>query len=221
MKNLMKYAVPLLLALLIAACASTPETATEAVPEEKAEKAATVGKPEAEYGRASELKALIERYSLEDYAEAEYAAAESDYDQGVKAYGSDNAASKKSFDSAIEGYGKVIEKAFPAFTRTRRERTESYKKQADDLKAPVAMKTEYAAAKAKYDQAVKAEADGDYESAARLFEELEATFKDIYEKTKDKKEKAEEAIRSTEEELSKAEELSKEADAAASEEESE
>lgn len=201
------------LALLAAGCASAPETVPEepVVAEQKTEtttkdtKTDDTPKPEKEYAQANELRELIVKYGINDHAKSEFETAESEFKKGETAYGKYNDTAKTAFEKAIQGYRFVIEKAFPAVSR--RDKTEEYIKLADGLKASVAMKTEYAAAMTKYDAAVQAQEDAEYEKAGLLFVELETLFKDIYEKTKVKKEKAEAALLDLDKELDDFEEL--------------
>jgi hypothetical protein len=167
-----------------------------------------VPKPENEYTKAKELRNLVIKYDAGQYARLEFDKAESAFENGETAFGEDNDAAKKAFENAIVGYRTVIEKSFSAVSR--KDKAVEYKKLADDLKASVAMKAEYAVAMVKYNEAVDAQDAGNYETAGLLFAELEIIFKDIYERTKEKKEQAEAALSDLDKELDDFEKLANE-----------
>jgi hypothetical protein len=152
--------------LMAASCKSTPPE--EAVP-----------LPETELAKAKELKAKADAYNLGPLAQAEYTAAENDLKAGEAAYGKDNAASKASLDKAISGYQAVIAKAGPLYLGTIHDKTAAAKKAADDLKASVAVKDDYAKAQAVYDRALAAKTAGDLEAATKDFEEARKMFEAV------------------------------------------
>jgi len=149
--------------LMVASCKSTPP-----------EVAAPL--PETELAKAKELKAKADLYNLGPLAQAEYNAAESDLKAGEAVYGKDNAASKASLDKAIAGYQAVIDKAGPLYLGTLNDKAAAAKKSADDLKASVAVKDDYAKAQAVYDRALKEKAAGDLAAATKDFEEARKLF---------------------------------------------
>ena len=177
----MRKALPIVLAaaalLMAASCKSTPPE--EAVP-----------LPETELAKAKELKAKADLYKLGPLAQAEYAAAENDLKAGEDAYGKDNAASKASLDKAISGYQAVIAKGGPLYLGTLNDRTSAAKKAADDLKASVAVKDDYAKAQAVYDRALAARTAGDLEAATKDFEEARAQFEAVAKVAAEKRDKA-------------------------------
>jgi len=152
--------------LMVASCKSTPP-----------EVAAPL--PETELAKAKELKAKADLYNLGPLAQAEYNAAESDLKAGEAAYGKDNAASKASLDKAIAGYQAVIDKAGPLYLGTLNDKAAAAKKTADDLKASVAVKDDYAKAQAVYDRALKEKAAGDLAAATKDFEEARKLFEAV------------------------------------------
>ncbi len=199
----MKYSATIFAILLIfSSCATAPEV-------EEDTKAAL---PETEYTRANKLKAQADKYSLADYAPDEYSQAEQKLKDGKATYKTDNASSKKALDEAIAGYEAVMAKGFPLLTEKKQEETEAIVKQAEGIKAQVAMKEEYTVARTKYDQALAAQNNGEYEQAVALFDEAKLLFQDLYEKTKEKKERAEQAMNSSEESIKDFEEQARAGD---------
>jgi hypothetical protein len=163
--------------LMAASCKSTPpETA--------------VPLPESELAQAKQLKAKADQYSLGPLAQAEYNAAESDLKAGEAVYGKDNAASKASLDKAISGYQAVIAKAGPLYLGTLNDKAAAAKKTADDLKASVAVKDDYAKAQAAYDKALKEKAAGDLEGATKDFEDARKQFEAVAKVAGEKRDKA-------------------------------
>ncbi|OHD73670.1 MAG: hypothetical protein A2177_16835 [Spirochaetes bacterium RBG_13_68_11] len=163
--------------LMAASCKSTPPE--EAVP-----------LPETELAKAKELKAKADLYKLGPLAQAEYTATESDLKAGEETYGKDNAASKASLDKAIAGYQAVIAKAGPLYLGTIHDRTAAAKKAADDLKASVAVKDDYAKAQAVYDRALAAKTSGDLEAATKDYEEARKMFEAVKVVAQQKRDKA-------------------------------
>ena len=163
--------------LMAASCKSTP-------PE------VAVPLPETELAKAKELKAKADLYNLGPRAQAEYNAAETDLKAGEAAYGKDNAASKASLDKAIAGYQAVIAKAGPLYLGTLNDKAAAAKKTADDLKASVAVKDDYAKAQAVYDRALKEKTAGDLESATKDFEEARKLFEAVAKVAAAKRDKA-------------------------------
>ena len=187
-----------LLALLLS-CASAPEeTVFEPPDEEKAQ--------------AEALRDRIEEFGLAELAQSDYDAAEARYQEGTMAYGQDNQASKEAFDGAITYYQAVIDKAFPVLVGNAKTGADSSRRQADSIKASVAVKDDYAAAKSAYDSAVAEQQAGNYEKAAELFEQAEELFAQVYQDAKAKKDTAEQALKEALENLESSEEKAREAD---------
>jgi hypothetical protein len=178
---MMRRAIPIALALtaflLVVSCASTPPQPPAPL-------------PEAELAQAKQLKEKADRYSLGPLAQAEYTAAEADLKAGEAAYGTDNAASKVSLDKAIAGYQSVLDKAGPLYLGTIHDRAAAARKSADDLKASVAVKDDYAKALAVYDRAVAAKTAGDLEAATKDFEDARVQFEAVAKVAKEKRDKA-------------------------------
>lgn len=166
--------------LLAASCKSTPPV--EAVP-----------LPETELAKAKELKAKADQFNLGPLAQAEYNAAENDLKTGETAYGKDNAASKESLDKAISGYQAVIAKGGAAYLGGLNDKAAAAKKSADDLKASVAVKDDYAKAQAAYDRALAAKSSGDLAAATKEFEDARAQFEAVAKVAAEKRAAAEAA----------------------------
>jgi hypothetical protein len=166
----MRKVFPIVLAvaalLLVVSCASTPPQPPAPL-------------PEAELAQAKQLKEKADRYNLGPLAQAEYTAAEAGLKTGEAAYGTDNAASKVSLDKAIAGYQSVLDKGGPLYLGTIHDRSAAAKKSADDLKASVAVKDDYAKAQVVYDRALAAKAAGDLEAATKDFEEARSLFEAV------------------------------------------
>jgi len=204
--------------ILVASCATAPKKpgAAEEPAEEPAvtpaEKPVEIAKveevplPEAEYIQAKELRERILRYDLNQYAQNEYDSAEKSFIDGESAYGKDNARSKASFDQAIKGYTAVLQKGFTAYLDGRVKDVEKIKKSAEAIKAPVAVKDDYAKAKSVYEQALGARKAGENEEAAELLDEAEGLFTDVYDVTLEKKTRAEKSIEESRTEIQTLEE---------------
>jgi hypothetical protein len=74
------------------------------------------------------------------------------------------------------------------------------------------MKSAYAAAKAKYDQALAARDAGNFEQAISLLAEAKTLFQDLYDQTLEKKQGAETEIKSSQDGLKDAEERARAGD---------
>lgn len=193
----------LILSALIAGCATTPDE--------------TYVPPETERNQAIELRKKIEEYDLGSLVETEYQTAEAKIVEGDKAYNTDNKTSKEAFDQAIANYQAVIAKGFPILTDNTKKETDASLALADGLKAGVAVRDDYAKAKAVYDNAVAEQEAGNYEKAIELFQEADDLFQQVYEKAKAKKAKAEGVIQEALDSLKASEEKAKEAEDAMTE----
>jgi hypothetical protein len=173
-------------ALLAVGCATAPKPAP-------VEPAAPL--PEAEYKQAQEMRALIQKHELDQYAPDVYKAADARFQAGEKAYRADNALAKQAFLDAIDGYQKVIDTGFPQVVAAAQKEAEASKTEAEELGAPVANKSEYTAALDTYNQAAKARDDKQYEQSLELFAKAKEQFESSAGVAKQKKDKAEQAYR--------------------------
>ncbi len=160
--SLFLLAAVALLVLLAAGCKTVPKT--------------TAGLPEAEYKQAKDLRALIEKYSLDQYAPDVYRTADDRFQVGEQAYGQDNVLSLAALQDAIDGFQKVIDKGFPQVIAGSQKDADASKSAADNAGAPVAAKSEYGAAMDTYNQAVQAAKAKQYEQSLGLFPKAKAQF---------------------------------------------
>jgi hypothetical protein len=172
-------------ALLAVGCATAPKPAPLVEP--------TAPLPEAEYKQAQELRALIEKYKLEQYAPDVYQAADARFLEGEKAYRKDNELSREALKDAIDGFQKVIDTGFPQVLAGPQKQAEEAKNAAEDLGAPVAAKSDYAAALETYNQALKAREDKQYEKSLDLFQKAKPQFDGAARVTQQKRDKVEQA----------------------------
>jgi hypothetical protein len=213
----------ILVLLLVAAVVLLASCATKPAPEQPAQPAqpavqpkppvATVALPEKEYAEAKSLKARVDQNGLGEFVPEDYKQAEARLQEGEAAYNKDNAKAKASLDQAIAAYNTVISKGFPLKTDKSRKDVEVVKANADGLKAPVAMKDDYAAALAKYNDALAAQKAGDYEKAIGLFAEAKPMFEQVVAKTQEKKATAEAALQAAQNSQADSEQKAKDADA--------
>jgi len=156
--KLFLLAAAALLVLLAVGCKTAPKP--------------TAALPEAEYKQAKDLRALIEKYSLDQYAPDVYRTADDRFQVGEQAYGKDNELSMAALQDAIDGFQKVIDKGFPQVQKG----ADASKSAAEDAGAPVAAKNEYNAALDTYNQAVKAGKAKQYGQSLDLFPKAKAQF---------------------------------------------
>jgi hypothetical protein len=174
--------------IFVASCATKPVKGPE--PAEKPVSKA----PESEYKEAKELRAKISQYDLGRYAQDDFDKAEESFKEGESFYNKDNDKSKTALKEAILGYKKVIEIGFPAYLDDKIYVVESIKQEAEDLKAPVAVKSEYRSANAVYEDALKSKDKGDYEKSSDQLDDALDQFQSVYDMTLAKKEKAEQNL---------------------------
>lgn len=210
MKRLLPLAVMAGALFLVMSCASTPpQKPAEPAPEQPKEQPKEqppaqpqAAAPDAELAQAKDLKQKVDDWGLGDYAPDDYAAANKDLQAGEDSYGKDNAASKKSLDSAITGYNAVIAKGGPQYLAKGQSDAETSKKAADDLKASVAVKDDYAKAEETYQRAVKEKNALDIDAAAKDFSAARDEFDAVAKTAQQKKDAALQAMQSAQEEQS-------------------
>jgi hypothetical protein len=191
--------------VLAASCASTPPKSPEPQVVQVEPEKPVVPAPEAELAKAKELKDRADAYDLGQYAPEEYAAAVKDLAAGEAAYGKDNAAAKKSLDKAVAGFTDVIAKGGAVLVDRIQFESESSKQAADEVKASVAVKDEYAAALALYNGALAAKSAGDLEKAGSDFAAARDSFDAVAATARDKREKALQAMQQTDDALAASE----------------
>ena len=207
MRKVVFLAVATAALFFVVSCASTPPQKPEPIPEKP-----TPGAPEAELSQAKSLQQKVDAYGLGDYAPEDYAAANKDMKAGQDAYGKDNDASKASLQSAIKGYNAVIAKGGPLYLAKLQAQTEASKKAADDLKASVAVKDDYAKANDGYKRAVKEKDAGDIENASKDFTESRDGFDAVTQTAQKKKDAAEQALQGAQDTRTASQQKGEEAD---------
>jgi hypothetical protein len=176
------------LVLLAFGCKTAPKPVEV---EEPAAPAAPL--PEAEYKQAQELRALIGKYELDQYAPDVYKTADARFVEGEKAYRKDNVLSKAALTDAIAGYQKVIDTGFPKVVAASQQEAEAAKAEAEELGAPVANKSAFDEAVDTFNQAVKARDAKEYETSLELFAKAKDQFEGSGGVAKQKKDRAERA----------------------------
>ena len=180
---------------LVISCASTPPTAGSTPPKpETPPQQSVAGAPEAELAQAKALQQRVDAVGLGTYAPDDYAAANKDLQAGQDSYGKDNTASKTSLQSAIAGYNAVLAKGGPLYLAKVQQDAEASKKTADDLKASVAVKDDYAAADGVYTKALQEKDSGDIENAGRDFSQSRDDFDAVAKTAQQKKDAASQAL---------------------------
>ena len=119
------------------------------------------------------------------------------YDEG------DLSGSQSAAHNALTGFTQVIRTGVEEKASVVRESREA----AQDIKADVAVRSDFAAAESVYNQAHVALRADQFSEAIELFEESDALYEIAYEKALEKREIAEEALQRTEEKLAESEEL--------------
>jgi hypothetical protein len=187
-KKIVMLGFVLIAMIFVVSCATKPKKGPE--PVQKAVSKA----PESEYKEAKDLRAKIAKYDLARYAQDDFDKAEGSFKEGESLYNKENDKSKTALKDAIAGYTKVIEIGFPAYLDDKIYVVEGIKKEAEDLKAPVAAKSEYKSASAVYEDALKNKEKGNYEKSSEQLDDAKDQFQSVYDMTLAKKEKAEQNL---------------------------
>lgn len=95
--------------------------------------------------------------------------------------GTDPDAAQDSAAEALLRYNLVLAKGWELSAGTKRELASKHKSEAEGIKAQVAVKKDYAEAKAVWDEAETAFKMGDHEASFALYEQAEAMFATVYE----------------------------------------
>ncbi len=192
-------------AALLVSCKTAPAPEPVVEPEPEPAAPAAVPKPETEYQTAKEMRATVTQFGLDEYEPEAFQKAEASFKEGEAAYDKDNAKSKQAFQQAIAGYQQVLDGGFPALTSERKKSADAAKAEADQLKAGVAVKSDYNAAQNLYNQAASAEKAKDYPKALDLYEQSRARFAAAAKTTRELRAKAEASIKEVKDELDTAE----------------
>jgi hypothetical protein len=205
------YLLALLAVFLLFACAGEPAATPEKEPEKEPEKPQSeVPAPEEELAKAKELRDLILEYGLDKAAAEEFDSAENHFKEGESAYGKDNDAAKASLEEAIEGYRAVIRAGYEEISRKLKNDVEAIKKEADDLKASVALPEEYETADGAYKKALDREKAEEYETALAGYSLAISLFRNVRDRSLEKKLRAEKSLEEAKAGIADVEETAKE-----------
>lgn len=145
--------------------------------------------------RASVVKARVDELGFGPMDAGNYAIANEKYDQVDATIASDPATANDAAEEALLRYNLVLSKGWELSAGGKRDAAAKYKADSEGIKAQVAVKDDYAEAKAVWDEASYELAAGRNEAAAALFAKAEALFKAVYEKAAAKRAAAEEAMK--------------------------
>ncbi len=105
---------------------------------------------------------------------------------------------------------RVSEKEYEAMAENLKHETDTVIAKANDIKANVAMKSEYDRALAIYEKAMNEKSKGNHKKAAELFEKAKKLLEEVYQQTEVKRARAEKSIEESKRELQLVEEKAKE-----------
>jgi hypothetical protein len=168
--------------------------------------------PEAELAQAKSLQQKVDGYGLGQYDPDDYAKATQSLKAGQDAYGKDNAASKQSLQASIAAFNAVISTGGPKLVAVMQDQSVAAKKSADDLKASVAVKDDYAKADAVYQGALKEKAAGDMENAGNDFAKSRDMFTSVAKAAQEKKNAAMQSLQAAQQALGASEQKAAEAE---------
>ncbi len=205
MRKMVPWAALLAALLLAVSCASTPPAKPPEKPPENPPEKPTVAAPDAELAKAQSLQQQADKYGLGEYDAEDYAAATKDLKMGQDAYGKDNAAAKESLTKSIDEFNSVITKGGALYLAKLQGQAEASKKAADELKASVAVKDQYAEANDVYQRALKEKDSGDIENAAADFTKARDLFDAAAALARQKKDAATKALAGAQETMTTSE----------------
>ena len=188
---------------LVMSCASTPPAQPD---------------PAAERDQARSLQQKVDQLNLGPFDQADYEAAGTNLKAGEGSFGKDNAASKKSFLAAIDGYNAVLSTGGPLFLADAQKKTDASRKTADDLKASVAVKDDYSRAEAVYQRALSEKNAGDIANAGKDFADAQSQFDAVAKTAQQKKDAATAALQSAQQDATASEQKASDAQKALTDE---
>ncbi len=158
-----------------------------------------ISSPDAKYNIANKYKEIIKKYNLQKYDKDDFENAEKNYNEAKKYMESKkNSKADKSLTEANKNYKAVLDKGFPLCTEEKNKEVDEIKKNAEDIKANVAVKDQFTDAESTLKEAIKNKEQKDYEKAIELLELAKQKFDQVYKDASFKKEKVEKSIDSTE-----------------------
>jgi colicin import membrane protein len=221
MKKIVTFGFLLAALSLVISCASAPPAKPEPEPQPEPQpqpeqpqpqpEQPAVANPDAERDQAESLQQKVDKYGLGNYDKDDYQAAGQALQAGQDAYGKDNAASKKSFLAAVDGYNAVLAKGGPLFLADAQKSADAARKAADDLKASVAVKDDYGKADAVYQRALEEKDAGDIENASKDFADAQAQFTAVAEVAQQKKDAATKAVQEAQQDAATSEQTATDA----------
>ena len=196
------------------------QTAPEAPPEEEPapEPAPTEEEkaplPEEQRTRATELRDLIAQYELSRFAEDAYAEGQEAFEQAEEAYGEDNEQAAARYETAINRYEDVVETGASELQSRWENRIAELNSEAQELKAPRALPSDYEQARTTLEEARSALEDEEYNQAANLYVSAYERHQTVVNRTREKRQRALEALEAVDSDIqsteSRIEELERE-----------
>ncbi len=162
--------------------------------------------------RALSVKGIIDELDYGPMDAGNYALAGEKIEAMATLIASDQEAANDAASEALLRYNLVLKRGWELKAGSRKGIAEGYKRDAEAIKAQVAVKAEYATALAAWNHAQTAFASENFEGAAALFEEAEALFKTAYELAAQKRAAAELAIKAASESALRSEAYAREGD---------
>lgn len=161
-----------------------------------------VSSPDEAYNTATKNREKVIRYELKEYAEAEYNQAEKSYQEAKDAMAKrNNSKAKKALDIANKNYLIVLEKGLPKHSDKKEKESLDEKRNAESIKADVAVKNDFNDANKVYNEGVVLKNDKKYEESIEKFIVAKEKFNAVYKVTKEKKDKTEQSLAGTDKAL--------------------
>ncbi len=176
-------------------CATEPEAPPEEPePEPMEEPEPQEPLPTAERAEAEELRNAILTYDLAEFAPEAFEAGEDNYAAAEAAYEADNALAKREYQQAIQRYNEVIDAGVAGLRDQKTSEVLSAKARADELRARVAVPTEYERAERAAEVARQNYEEEDYQEAYRVADQAVRRYDEAYTKALEMRREAEAAL---------------------------
>ncbi|MFO8064899.1 MAG: hypothetical protein ACQETQ_05680 [Spirochaetota bacterium] len=196
MKRLPAILGALVLIVFLFSCQTAPEEAPdeEAAGEAQAEEERAAQPPDEERDRAEEMRDFIAQYELGQFAEEEFETGENAFTSAQDVYGEDNELAAELFVEAGDSYARVINTGIQELQSNWESEIEDLDAEAQELKAPRAMQSEYEAARSTLEDAREAFDAEDYDAAAGYYQDSLEQHEDVVRQTRRKRERAVQAL---------------------------
>jgi hypothetical protein len=173
--------------------------------------------PTKEFNDATALRERASRYEqVRTYESESFQRAEENYtkaDEIIKANKKKEwPDAKTSLLTASENYQKVIDNGMPAYAADLKTDIDKTVKDADDIKAQVALEQRYKEAAALYEEASAMVSASDYENGIGKLEDVKAKFEAIYTEVKMKYDESLKSVEAVRQRLKKLEDMANEID---------